>query len=255
MVPKLAGVTPSFASAPPESLDSRADAVFHAHQQALYEQTDRLFAYLMIAQWIAAIFFALVVAPRTWAGAQSQIHVHVWAALILGGLVSVFPAALALLRPGDTFTRFTIATAQMLMGALLIHLTGGRIETHFHVFGSLAILAFYRDWRVLVPATVVVALDHMLRGLVRPESVYGVVSRANGAGWSTPPGSCRGCVPGHGVRARHQELREIAVRTAVLEEANRAVPGNNEQGELISRSGDQQTGRAATRAKSESWRT
>ena len=40
----------------------------------------------------------------------------------------------------------------MLTSALLIHLTGGRIETHFHVFGSLAFLAFYRDWRVLVPA-------------------------------------------------------------------------------------------------------
>ena len=63
----------------------------------------------------------------------------------------------------------------MLMGALLIHLTGGRIETHFHVFGSLAFLAFYRDWRVLVPATVVVALDHMLRGIFWPQSVYGVL--------------------------------------------------------------------------------
>ena len=68
------------------------------------------------------------------------------------------------LRPGLPSTRYTIATAQMLMGALLIHLTGGRIETHFHVFGSLAFLAFYRDWRVLVPATIVVALDHFLRG-------------------------------------------------------------------------------------------
>ena len=29
----------------------------------------------------------------------------------------------------------------MCMGALLIHLSGGRIETHFHVFGSLAFLA------------------------------------------------------------------------------------------------------------------
>ena len=63
----------------------------------------------------------------------------------------------------------------MLMGALLIHLTGGRIETHFHVFGSLAFLAFYRDWRVLIPATIVVALDHMLRGLFWPQSVYGVL--------------------------------------------------------------------------------
>ena len=63
----------------------------------------------------------------------------------------------------------------MLMGALLIHLTGGRIETHFHVFGSLAFLAFYRDWRVLVPATIVVALDHLLRGIFWPQSVYGVL--------------------------------------------------------------------------------
>ena len=63
----------------------------------------------------------------------------------------------------------------MLMGGLLIHLTGGRIETHFHVFGSLAFLTFYRDWRVLVPATIVVALDHLLRGIFWPQSVYGVL--------------------------------------------------------------------------------
>src|SRR4029077_10270940 len=49
------------------------------------------------------------------------------------------------------------------------------IETHFHVFGSLAFLAFYRDWRVLVPATVVVAADHFLRGMFGPQSVYGVL--------------------------------------------------------------------------------
>jgi signal transduction histidine kinase len=43
------------------------------------------------------------------------------------------------------------------------------------VFGSLAFLAFYRDWRVLLPATVVVALDHLLRGVFWPQSVYGVL--------------------------------------------------------------------------------
>jgi hypothetical protein len=62
------------------------------------------------------------------------------------------------------------------MSALLIHLSGGRIETHFHVFGSLAILAFYLDWSVLLTATVVVAADHLVRGLVWPESVYGIVN-------------------------------------------------------------------------------
>jgi len=255
MVPEAAGVAPTYSgAASSESLDARADAVFHAHQQALYERTDRMFAYLMGGQWLAAIVFALVVSPRTWAGAQSQVHVHVWAALILGGLVSVFPAALALLKPGATVTRYTIATAKMLMGALLIHLTGGRIETHFHVFGSLAMLAFYRDWRVLIPATVVVAGDHFVRGLYWPESVYGVAVASEWrwvehAAWVVFEDVflVLSCVRGT------KELREIAVRTAVLEQANRDSARHTiEQGELISRLRlTQQQVEAATRAKSE----
>jgi two-component system sensor histidine kinase/response regulator len=154
---------------------SRADVLFDEYQRDIYRRTDRLFAWLMGFQWIAGIIFALWVSPLAWAGTESTIHLHVWAAVVLGGTVSIFPALLAILRPGQPSTRYTIAVAQMLMSALLIHLTGGRIETHFHVFGSLAFLAFYRDWRVLIPATVVVALDHMLRGLFWPQSVYGVM--------------------------------------------------------------------------------
>ncbi len=73
-------------------------------------------------------------------------------------------------------TRHVIATSQMLWSALFIHLSGGRIETHFHVFGSLAFLAFYFDWPVLVNATLVVVADHLLRGFLYPESVYGIVN-------------------------------------------------------------------------------
>ena len=104
------------------------------------------------------------------------VHVHVPIAVFVGGAISGLPILLALKRPGEPLTRWTIAIAQMLWSALLIHLTGGRIETHFHIFGSLAFLAFYRDWKVLAPATVVVALDHLLRQLFFPESVYGISS-------------------------------------------------------------------------------
>ncbi len=155
--------------------ESRAADLFDQYKTDIYRRTDRLFAGLMGLQWIAGIVFAFWVAPLTWVGTISRTHVHVWAAVFLGGAISLFPAVLALVRPGMPSTRYIIATAQMLMGALLIHLTGGRIETHFHVFGSLAFLAFYRDWRVLVPATIVVALDHMLRGIFWPQSVYGVI--------------------------------------------------------------------------------
>jgi two-component system, sensor histidine kinase and response regulator len=153
----------------------RASDLFTQYRLETYKRTDRLFAGLMGFQWIGGIIFALWVSPLAWYGATSQTHTHVWAAVFLGGAICLFPAVLALLRPGEASTRYTIACAQMLMGALLIHLTGGRLETHFHVFGSLAFLAFYRDWRVLIPATIVVAADHLLRGIFWPQSVYGVL--------------------------------------------------------------------------------
>jgi PAS domain S-box-containing protein len=157
------------------SVTRRADELFADYRREIHERTDRLFAGLMAFQWLMGIIFALWVSPLAWEGPVSRTHLHVWAAVVLGGLISLFPAMLGLLRPGRPSTRYVIAVAQMLMGALLIHLTGGRIETHFHVFGSLAFLAFYRDWRVLVPATIVVALDHLLRGIFWPQSVYGVL--------------------------------------------------------------------------------
>ncbi len=154
----------------------RIAEIFDEHQQDICRRTDHMFAVLMGLQWIAGIAAAYWLSPLAWAGATSRVHLHIWAALVLGGVISAFPILLAILRPGRASTRYTIAVGQMLTGALLIHLTGGRIETHFHVFGSLAFLSFYRDWRVLVPATIVVAADHFLRGVFWPQSVYGVLS-------------------------------------------------------------------------------
>src|SRR5262245_63270127 len=173
---------------PAGSIGRRAEELFAQHQLEIYRRTDRLFAILMVFQWVAGIAFALWVSPLAWDGTVSRTHVHVWAAVLLGGGICLFPAVLGIVRAGELSTRLTIAVAQMLMGALLIHLTGGRIETHFHVFGSLAFLAFYRDWRVLIPATVVVALDHLLRGVFWPQSGSGVlvprpVPRLRRGGW------------------------------------------------------------------------
>lgn len=142
-------------------------------QAQIYCRTDYLFAGLLFAQWIAAIAIALWISPLLWAGLLNHSDPHVVVAAFLGGALICVPMALVYCLPGSTITRHVIAIAQMLMGALLIHLCGGRIETHFHVFGSLAFLSFYRDWRVLITATTVVTLDHSLLGMFWPMSVYG----------------------------------------------------------------------------------
>jgi two-component system, sensor histidine kinase and response regulator len=163
-------------SIPDDAQAARAEFLFNEARQANYRRIDRLFAGLMCFQWLGGVIAALVISPRAWAGSISHVHIHVWAAIVLGGVITVFPVLLALLKPGEAMTRYTIAVSQMLMSALLIHLSGGRIETHFHVFGSLAFLAFYRDWRIFIPATVVVAVDHFLRGVYFPQSVFGILA-------------------------------------------------------------------------------
>ena len=109
-----------------------------------------------------------------------------------------------------------------MFSSLLIHVSGGRIETHFHVFGSLAFLAFYRDWKVLVPATIAVAVDHFLRGAFWPQTVFGITTAdpwrwIEHAAWVVFEDvflviSCR-----NGVR----EMWAGAVRMAELERINR----------------------------------
>jgi len=155
---------------------ARAVQRFRAFQSEVHAETDRIFLKLLLAEWAFGIVLSLWLSPYAWEGKSRSVHVHVWAALGLGGLLCSLPTFLILTQAGKPITRHVVAVAQMLMSALLIHLTGGRIETHFHVFGSLAFLAFYLDWRVLLTASITVAVEHGLRGMLWPESIYGITN-------------------------------------------------------------------------------
>ena len=152
----------------------RADQIYQEQMRAGYERVDTLFAVLLLLEWSAAVSFAILVTPYTWAGETRWVHLHVWSSIILGGAIVSLPVGLTMLRPATAITRHAVAIGQALMSMLLIHLSGGRIETHFHVFVSLAFLALYRDWTVLISASVVIAGDHLLRGIYWPRSVYGI---------------------------------------------------------------------------------
>jgi hypothetical protein len=158
------------------STEARAAQLFSEQRNRRLAKVDRMFAKLLGVQWIFAILMALFFSPYAWAGKTKAIHTHVYVAIFMGGAIALLPILLAIYRPGWVVTRHVIAISQMLTSALLIHLSGGRIETHFHVFGSLAFLAFYLEWPVLITATIVVATEHFLRGLFWPESVYGITN-------------------------------------------------------------------------------
>lgn len=102
---------------PEASIEQRITALFDANLRANQIHTDRLFAVLMIIQWLAAVAVALLVSPRTWIGSSSNIHAHVYTATGLGLVLISFPLFLVYFYPGRVLTRHTIAVAQMLMGA------------------------------------------------------------------------------------------------------------------------------------------
>ena len=158
------------------ALSKEARRLLQQHSLEIWRATDRFFGWLLIVEWIALVVIAAVASPRAWSGLESSVHPHVWIAIFLGGLVVLPPLVLIHFRPGKAETRHVVAIGQSLVSAILIHLTGGRIESHFHIFGSLACLSFYRDWRVLVTATVVTAVDHGARGVLWPTSVFGIAS-------------------------------------------------------------------------------
>jgi PAS domain S-box-containing protein len=197
------------------------DRRFTAALKQLRSRTDHLLSFVMIVQWLAMIGFALIVSPQTWVGRDPSTHIHVWAAIFLGGAICLYPAWLGWNRPGEVATRHIMAVGQMLVSAMLIHLTGGRIETHFHVFGSLALLALYRDARVFVTAVVIVYVDHLVRGIFWPESVYGVLTATiwrslEHAGWVLFEVTFLTLA----IHAALKEMKELVTRQIGLEKFN-----------------------------------
>ena len=76
--------------AEPEQVAHFTAQHFQDHCQQVWQRTDRMFAGLMALQWLAGIGVALWITPLTWIGATSSIHVHVLAAIFLGGALAAF---------------------------------------------------------------------------------------------------------------------------------------------------------------------
>lgn len=133
---------------------------------------DSLFPFLILIEWIASIVITLFISPWTWYGTSSAIHPHLYMAFFFGGAITLFPLYLAFYHSGEKFTRHVFAVSQIMLSILIIHLTGSRMESQVLIFGSIALIALYHDWLLLVPATIIIALDQYCYGVLWPGFIW-----------------------------------------------------------------------------------
>ena len=88
-------------------------------------------------------------------------------------LVVAFFAALAGWgRPSRGLQATAVSFGLMSASAIIVHLSGGYIEFHFHFFVMLVFLALYQDWVPYLFAIGFVAIHHGTVGVLWPSDVY-----------------------------------------------------------------------------------
>jgi PAS domain S-box-containing protein len=89
------------------------------------------------------------------------------------GLAVAFFAVLACWpRASRTFQATAVGFGLMSASGILVHLSGGYIEAHFHFFVMLAFLALFQDWIPYLLAVAFVAVHHGVVGVIWPTEVY-----------------------------------------------------------------------------------
>ena len=75
-------------------------------------------------------------------------------------------------RPHRRLSTVIASVGLLTSSAVLVHLSDGLIEMHFHYFVMVGVITLYQDWRPFLVAIGYVVLQHGVAGVISPESVY-----------------------------------------------------------------------------------
>jgi PAS domain S-box-containing protein len=113
-----------------------------------------------------------------WSHAAGYLAYGIWdrpamVQTVLGAAgISVFAVLASLESMSRRWRTIMVSTASFACSAVLVHLSGGFIEAHFHFFVMMAAIALYQDWIPFLVNLTLVILHHGFTGWVFPASVY-----------------------------------------------------------------------------------
>jgi PAS domain S-box-containing protein len=118
---------------------------------------------VLILLWLhlPVLFIFAIIRGNTW--------MH---ALIEAGAVAVPGVAAQWSRSRRRESTIFASLGLMTAAAVLVHLSGGVIEAHFHFFVLVGVVVLYQDWRPFLLAIAFVVLHHGVMGVLLPQDVY-----------------------------------------------------------------------------------
>jgi two-component system, NtrC family, sensor histidine kinase HydH len=153
-------------------MKNRIQKHFHDSLLKLQRSTDDLFTRLIFFQWITTMILAFWHTPLLINEDSWNIHPHIYVSIFMGGTLSILSYFIVKRRPDASSNKYVITVAQSFFSIMIIYLSAGRIESHFHIFGSMAFLAMYRTPGVIFLTSAIAILDHIVRGIFWPMTIF-----------------------------------------------------------------------------------
>lgn len=108
----------------------------------------KIFRAILIVQLIVSVVIGLI---------TGELLIAFW----LGLPIIALPLYLSFANPKAEISGHAMGIGTQLMTALHIHQAFGLIEMHFEIFALLAILAVFRNWKIIASATAIIAVHHI----------------------------------------------------------------------------------------------
>jgi len=116
---------------------------------------------LLLCAHAAGIFLTVLVRDRDFLHAATE-----------GGVVGIAAVLACWPRAGRRFRAVCACLGLVTSSAIIVHLSGGYIEMHFHFFVMVPLMALYQDWVPFIAAIAYVVLHHGTVGVLDPDQVY-----------------------------------------------------------------------------------
>ena len=121
---------------------------------------------LLVVLWLHVPALFVYAVARGYDGFHTLIDVAIVTAC------AVAATLLARAGSGRRVRSAVVALGLLTTSALVVHLSSGVIEAHFHFFVIMALLLLYEDWIVFLLAASYVAIHHGVLGQIAPASVF-----------------------------------------------------------------------------------